>query len=530
MSPSGPPNAGLVDPWQRPEHSIVKHTQGELGSTPKTARSRVKVGFIGIVTATIALVGAVGLATPALAAQPGQNTGGGPSTAANDAIAYAESMWSTSDGGQNNSTYYALGGNGPSAWDCSGLVWKSYLQAGIDLSNGASRPVVGDEYNALKSNLVSRANAEPGDILFWTSTGTTGGDFLHDGIYLGNGYMVAAAAPGEGVKEQTLWSEPGEQLLDVVGRPTGSLSGSGSGGSAVKTTTYVTAAQVNTGKLWSVTAGNAATAYPVGVAAGTSPAIATLGGGKYVTAFQAAGGALWTVDSGGAATSFPVGMKAGTSPSIIPTSGGGYVVAVQTNTGKLWTITNTKAATAFDIGMAAGTSPSIAAVGSGYVVAVQTNTGDLWSVTNTKAATSFGVGMQDGTSPSITATANGGYVIAAQTNTGALWSVTNTKAATAFPIGMQDGTSPSILALSNGGYVIAAQTNTGKLWTITNGKAATAFDIGMASGTSPAIAAVGSGYVVAVQTNGNDLWTVTNDNAATSFNVGMKAEVCNSTS
>ena len=285
---------------------------------------------------------------------------------------------------------------------------------------------------------------------------------------------------------------------------------------------YVISSQVNTGRLWSITNKKAATNYPVGVAAGTSPAIAPLGDGKFVTAFQAAGGALWTIDSAGAATTFPVGMKAGTSPAIIPTSGGGYVVAVQANTGKLWTITNTKAATAFDVGMMAGTDPSITAVGSGYVVAVQTNTGALWSVTNTKAATAFPVGMKAGTSPAITSTANGGYVIAFQTNTGDLWSITNTKAATAFPIGMKAGTSPAILRTTSG-YVVAVQTNTGALWTITGDKAATAFPVGMAAGTSPSIAAVGDGYVVAVQTNTNDLWSINDEKAATAFPVGMKA-------
>ena len=271
MSPDGPPIAGLVGRRGRIEYSVVINSQGDPAVTPTTVRSRAKKTFIGIAVAAVAIAGTVGLAAPALASQPGLNTGGGPSAAANSAIAYAESMWSSGDGGPNTSTYYQLGGNGPSAWDCSGLVWKAYLQAGVDLSNGASRPVVGDEFDALKGNLVSRADAEPGDVLFWTSTGTTSGNFLHDGIYLGNGYMVAAAAPGEGVKEQTLWSEPGEQLLDVVGRPTGSLSGSGSGAGTVHTTSYVTAEQVNTGKLWSVTASKAATAYPVGVASEPTP-------------------------------------------------------------------------------------------------------------------------------------------------------------------------------------------------------------------------------------------------------------------
>lgn len=286
---------------------------------------------------------------------------------------------------------------------------------------------------------------------------------------------------------------------------------------------YAIAVHTNSGTLWSITDAKAATAYPVGVAAGTSPATASLGGGRYVTAFHAAGsGALWTIDSAGAATSFPVGMRAGTNPSIIATAGGGYVVAVQTNTGELWTITDTKAATAFGVGMMDRTSPSIAAVGSGYVVAAQINTGALWTVTNTRAATAFPVGMMAGTSPSIAATANDSYVVAVQTNAGDLWSITNTKAATAFPVGMMAGTSPAVIRTSNG-YVIAAQTNSGALWTITGDRAATAFPVGMAPGTSPSIAAVGSGYVVAVQTNSNTLWTLTDGVAATAFPVGMMA-------
>ena len=66
---------------------------------------------------------------------------------------------------------------------------------------------------------------------------------------------------------------------------------------------------------------------------------------------------LWTITNGKAATAFDIGMASGTSPAIAAV-GSGYVVAVQTNGNDLWTVTNADigAATASRLPLSATTS------------------------------------------------------------------------------------------------------------------------------------------------------------------------------
>ncbi|MFC4244893.1 C40 family peptidase [Gryllotalpicola reticulitermitis] len=112
---------------------------------------------------------------------------------------------------------YVIGGAGPNVWDCSGLTMVAYQHAGIDIGTHS----VADQYQTMseEGRLLPYADAEPGDLLFWHEAD---GAWVHVGFYLGNGKMLAAAAPGEGVKEQTVWtSSSGETLATVVGRPTG---------------------------------------------------------------------------------------------------------------------------------------------------------------------------------------------------------------------------------------------------------------------------------------------------------------------
>jgi cell wall-associated NlpC family hydrolase len=81
---------------------------------------------------------------------------------------------------------YVYGGTGPSGWDCSGLVMKSFAAAGVSLPR-----VVGPQMSAVRH--VSMEALQPGDLVAY-------GDMSHIGIYLGRGKVVHAPHPGRSVE------------------------------------------------------------------------------------------------------------------------------------------------------------------------------------------------------------------------------------------------------------------------------------------------------------------------------------------
>lgn len=163
------------------------------------------------------------------------------------------------------------------------------------------------------------------------------------------------------------------------------------------------AVQNSNGQLALDNPGSGSTSTGLGMAAGTSPAVAELSNGSYEVAFQSSTGYLSTYSSSTQGLHTTLGMAAGTSPSIIPMGNGSYVIAFQANTGYLWTYTPSGGGTQIPLGMAAGTSPSIAAQANTgtYGIAFQANTGHLWTYTPSAGGTDEGVAMASGTSPSI---------------------------------------------------------------------------------------------------------------------------------
>ena len=89
---------------------------------------------------------------------------------------------------------YIWGAAGPAEFDCSGLVVWAFAQEGISLPH-----FTGDLWNS--GVHVSRADLEPGDLVFFFP------DISHVGIYLGDGLMVDAPDFGEVVRvEPVYWS------------------------------------------------------------------------------------------------------------------------------------------------------------------------------------------------------------------------------------------------------------------------------------------------------------------------------------
>jgi cell wall-associated NlpC family hydrolase len=82
---------------------------------------------------------------------------------------------------------YVFGATGPGSFDCSGLTQYAWGKAGVSLTH-----YTGAQWS--QGSSVSRANARPGDLVFFYS------DRHHVGLYVGNGLMVHASRSGVPVK------------------------------------------------------------------------------------------------------------------------------------------------------------------------------------------------------------------------------------------------------------------------------------------------------------------------------------------
>ncbi|MCT9083368.1 C40 family peptidase [Streptomyces fulvoviolaceus] len=100
---------------------------------------------------------------------------------------------------------YVMGGTGPNAWDCSGLVQAAFKQVGVDLPR-----VSGDQSTA--GTPVSLSNLQVGDILYWGSAGSA----YHVGVYIGDGQYLDAANPSKGVVIQDLSGYPATGAVRVL--------------------------------------------------------------------------------------------------------------------------------------------------------------------------------------------------------------------------------------------------------------------------------------------------------------------------
>jgi cell wall-associated NlpC family hydrolase len=92
---------------------------------------------------------------------------------------------------------YVFGAAGPSAYDCSGLTMAAWAQAGIRLPHYTVA-------QARAGTPVDRSAAvSPGDLIIVSGDDSTLAAPGHVGLYLGDGLVINAADPADGIRVQT---------------------------------------------------------------------------------------------------------------------------------------------------------------------------------------------------------------------------------------------------------------------------------------------------------------------------------------
>jgi cell wall-associated NlpC family hydrolase len=146
--------------------------------------SRPATRLLVVLTLVLGLFGGVAT-TGAAPAQAAVSAGVSASTATR-ALDYAASK---------RGAPYQWGAVGPNRFDCSGLTKWAYARTGRTLPR-----TVAQQYAA--TIRVSRANARPGDLVFFMS----GGRPYHMGIYAGAGMVWHAPSTGDHVRLSTIWT------------------------------------------------------------------------------------------------------------------------------------------------------------------------------------------------------------------------------------------------------------------------------------------------------------------------------------
>ncbi len=104
---------------------------------------------------------------------------------------------------------YVAAAAGPDAFDCSGLTMTAWRQAGVSLPHYSY-----SQWNSTRR--IPLSEARPGDLVFYF-----GGSVHHVGMYIGNGKMVHAANPGDGVRIDAVLGPWYNRYFSGVGRVVG---------------------------------------------------------------------------------------------------------------------------------------------------------------------------------------------------------------------------------------------------------------------------------------------------------------------
>lgn len=97
---------------------------------------------------------------------------------------------------------YVWGANGPSGFDCSGLMQWAYAQAGVSLPRTS-------QAQRYAGRMVPLGEARPGDLVTYRA------DASHIGMYVGNGQVIHAPYPGAPVRYDPVGMMPVSSVTRV---------------------------------------------------------------------------------------------------------------------------------------------------------------------------------------------------------------------------------------------------------------------------------------------------------------------------
>ena len=167
---------------------------------PRTRTRKLAVGTAGVIGASSVLVPVTaGIATaapsgPDVLPQAGQTSSGSHHSRGQKVVHAAAQEWGHP---------YMYGGDGPLAFDCSGLTKYVYGKFGVHLPHNAA-----EQYQVV--NHVAKSDMRLGDLVFiYDEQG-----IFHVGIYAGNHEMWEAPHTGDVVRKEKIWTHH-----FVVGRP-----------------------------------------------------------------------------------------------------------------------------------------------------------------------------------------------------------------------------------------------------------------------------------------------------------------------
>jgi cell wall-associated NlpC family hydrolase len=162
------------------------------------------------VLATVALsVPAVGVfAPPAVAATVGPVVASPKPSATPELLAWKEQRQPARPSFNQLAAAYAIrlegvryvyGGTSTAGFDCSGMTQYVYHHLGRVIKRTAN-----DQFHQFRR--ISRADAHPGDLVFFHVSSNPGSYVYHVGVYEGGNYMVAASTSGGRVmRESYTW-------------------------------------------------------------------------------------------------------------------------------------------------------------------------------------------------------------------------------------------------------------------------------------------------------------------------------------
>jgi cell wall-associated NlpC family hydrolase len=110
----------------------------------------------------------------------------------------------------NTKAEYELGGAGPLKFDCSGFTMRAFEAGGKQLPRTSKQ-----QYSQADVH-VSRAQARPGDLVFWSRDGSTSGVY-HVILVISEGKIAHARNPTEDLSITGI-NHSSRNMLDVAGR------------------------------------------------------------------------------------------------------------------------------------------------------------------------------------------------------------------------------------------------------------------------------------------------------------------------